>query len=225
MSDLTAQLESGIQELGLDASPQQQSKLLQYLELLLKWNKAFNLTAINNPAEIITRHLLDSLSLAPLLHGETILDVGSGAGLPGIPLAIVFPHKQFVLLDSNGKKTRFLFQAKLELGLENVEVENNRIEHYQTQRQIDIVTCRAFSSLAEAVKLTGPLLSEKCCLLAMKGADPGPEISKIPAGFSLIHMSKIRVPGLDTTRHILEIKSDRGESREPTDSTNQKQAR
>ena len=163
------QLKAGIHNLGLVVEADQQKLLMDYLQLLNKWNRAFNLSGIRTISDMVDLHLLDSLSVSPYLQGRVILDIGSGAGLPGIPLAITHPEKQFILLDSNGKKTRFLFQVKLALGLDNVEVENNRIEHYQSEGQIDIVTCRAFSSLANTVHLCRRFLAAGARLLAMKG--------------------------------------------------------
>lgn len=212
MTTPAQQLEAGLLTLGLVVSALQQEKLLRYLELLSKWNSAFNLTAVRDPHAMVSRLLLDSLTLAPFINADSILDVGSGAGLPGVPLAILYPHKQFVLLDSNGKKTRFLFQVKLALSLDNLDVENNRIEHYQSTRQIDIVTCRAFSSLAGTVELLGPLLSNSTRLLAMKGEDPEQEIADLPAGYTVSRIIPVTVPDIDVVRHIIEIRSTQSES-------------
>ena len=157
---------------------------------------------------MVPLHLLDSLSLSSHLTDrpcQQITDVGSGAGLPGIPLAICHPDKQFVLIDSNGKKTRFLFQAKLSLNLSNISIENSRIEHYQTDRQIDIVMCRAYSSLARVLEQSRHLLSSGSLVLAMKGHYPEQEISQLPEGFRLSRVTEWTLPGTEQQRHIIEI--------------------
>lgn len=205
MTGLATTLEQGLLQLGVGTTPQQRQKMLDFLALLAKWNRSFNLTAIDDPEQMVRRHLLDSLTLAPFVTGATILDIGSGAGFPGIPLAILFPHKQFVLLDSNGKKTRFLLEARRQLGLVNLEVENKRVEHYQSPHQIDIVTSRAFSSLRETVELLGPLLTGNTRLLAMKGPDVQQEIRELPAGVTVSRVMPVQVPGIDKARHIIEI--------------------
>ncbi len=144
----------GLAQLELPLSELQQDQLLAYLDLLFKWNRSFNLSGVRDMSQMLSRHVLDSLSLAPLLTGQCVLDVGTGPGLPGIPLAICFPDKQFVLLDSNGKKTRFVFQAKLQLGLKNVDVHHGRIETFKETCRIDTIVSRAFSSLVDMVALT-----------------------------------------------------------------------
>ncbi len=209
MEKLTQQLQAGLAQLEIEASAKQQQQLLDYLHLLHKWNSSFNLSGIKDLADMVALHLLDSLTLSKHLHGKTILDIGTGAGLPGIPLAIVNPDKHFILLDSNSKKTRFLFQVKLTLGIDNITIENNRIEHYQSGRQLDIVTCRAFSSLAKTIKMSEGLLTGACVLLAMKGTLPQQEIDEIPPGYKLVASTKVDVPGLNTERHIIEIKHNR----------------
>ena len=153
------QLSQGLAEMKLAATAHQQRQLLDYLALLEKWNRTFNLTAVRDPAIVVSRQLLDSLSIQDLLRGEHVLDVGSGAGLPGIPLAIMNPERAFTLLDTNGKKTRFLRQAKLELRLDNVQVEQVRVEQYHPPRLFDTITSRAFASLPDMVELTRHLLA------------------------------------------------------------------
>ena len=170
-------------------------------------NQAFNLSAVRDPHDMVCRHLLDSLSLQTWLgDAQIILDLGSGAGLPGIPLAICNPDKSFVLLDSNGKKARFLFQAKLALGLPNVTVENNRIEHYQSPGQIDMVTCRAFSSLPGIVASCGHLMDKSTRLVAMKADYPAEEIDGLPSGFHVVKVSAVNIPGSQAERHIVEVR-------------------
>ncbi len=199
------ELEQGIIELGLQSNEQVIGSLLGYLQLLKKWNASFNLFGVADTESMVSRHLLDSLSLNPYLQGSTFLDIGSGAGLPGIPLAILNPEKLFILIDSNGKKTRFLFQVKTALGLDNVIVENCRIEHYQSQQQIDMVMCRAFSSLEDVVTKSQHLLSQGGKLLAMKGRLPEQEINSLPSGFEVTRVEKLTIPGNDSQRHLIEI--------------------
>lgn len=191
--------------MGLTCPDAALTKLMAYLQLLQKWNSSFNLSGVSDIETMVSRHLLDSLALSPHLHGKLFVDVGSGAGLPGIPLAIVNPDKHFVLIDSNGKKTRFLFQAKIELGLDNVSVENCRVEHYQSQQQIDMVMCRAFSTLEDVVTRLQPIFSSKCKLLAMKGHYPEDEVSQLPDGFEVTKTIKLEIPGSDSQRHLVEV--------------------
>ena len=202
---MSSKLEQALNALPIDLTGDQLLKLQQYLELLQKWNAAFNLIANSEESEIIHRHLIDSLSVNHLLTGEQILDFGTGAGLPGIPLAIVNPQRTFVLLDSNGKKTRFLFQAKLALGLENVTIENCRIEHYKSNGQIDIVMCRAFASLPNIVDKTTSLLEQGARLLALKGQVPESEIQAIGEDWKVTQIHKLDIPNSDAERHVIEI--------------------
>lgn len=196
---------SALTELELSCAVEQLQRLGQFLSLLQKWNDAFNLVADSSEDELIYRHLLDSLSISPYLSASSIADIGSGAGFPAIPLAIIHPDKKFLLIDSNGKKTRFLFQVKLALGLDNLDIENCRIEHYQSDRQIDIVTCRAFSALEDTVVLADSLLGESGHLLAMKGRYPATEIDALPKGFSVARIIKLEVPGISGERHLVEV--------------------
>lgn len=205
-STLKELLQSGVDQLGLKASSKQIEELVEYLLLLGKWNSTFNLSGITDHHEMVRRHLLDSLAISPYIEdieGKLVLDIGSGAGLPGIPLAIVNPHIKFILLDSNGKKTRFLFQVKLALGLDNVSIENKRIEHYQCPEQIDIVMCRAFASLSKTVQLCSQLITGKCRLFALKGAEPHKEIGEISGDYPEIEFHKLKIPGIDGVRHLV----------------------
>ena len=202
---LTEQLKTGLSSLDLDLDNEKVEQLVQYLQLLDKWNKAYNLSGIKEVQRMVAYHLLDSLAIVPHIDGNIILDVGTGAGLPGIPLAICFPEKRFLLLDSNGKKTRFLFQVKIELGLDNVEVFHNRLETFQSQEQIDIVLCRAYATLAKVVSQCGHLMKADCRLLAMKGQFPEEEIVELPASFRFVKTNELNVPGVDGTRHLIEI--------------------
>ena len=198
------QLADGLAQMGLTASSSQQTLLLDYLQLLQKWNRSFNLTAVRDPEIMVSRQLLDSLSIFSLLRGEEVLDVGSGAGLPGIPLAIMDPGRRFTLMDTNGKKVRFLRQAKLELGLENVQVEQARVETYTASQPFQTIVSRAFSSLPLMLELTRHLLSGDGCWLAMKGAVPVEEIDALDYALR-IQIHALQVPGEAGQRHAVEL--------------------
>lgn len=202
---LERQLKQGLDQLNLTADDGQVAALISYLQLLQKWNRHFNLSAVDDINAMVSRHLLDSLSLNAYLHGSRIIDVGTGAGLPGIPLAIMNPAKNFILIDSNGKKTRFLFQVKIALQLENISIENTRIEHYQNQQQIDMVMCRAFSSLEIMVSKSQQLFGKETKLLAMKGRYPEQELQNLPAGFEVNRVIKLDIPGSKFQRHLVEV--------------------
>ncbi|UZE98091.1 16S rRNA (guanine(527)-N(7))-methyltransferase RsmG [Alkalimarinus alittae] len=184
----------------------QTSALLCYLELLNKWNKAYNLTAVRNPEEMLYRHLLDSLSVVSWVKGERIIDVGTGPGLPGIPLAILFPSTDFTLLDSNGKKTRFLTQCKLEMGLDNITVIHGRVEDFQPEALFDQVISRAFSAIENMVNWCGHLVDSKGKFLAMKGLFPKEELTSLPEGFTVEESHELDVPGCDGERHLIIIR-------------------
>ena len=191
---------------SLSLTDEQAGLLARYVELLAKWNKAYNLTAVRDPQEMVSRHILDSLSIVPHVFGENLMDVGSGPGLPGIPLAIMYPEKQFTLLDSNGKKTRFMTQARVELGLKNVRVENTRVESFHTERPFDVIMSRAFSSLADMVNGTAHLLSPEGSFLAMKGLHPEEELQELQQQRPEIELSKslvLDVPGCEAQRHLV----------------------
>ncbi len=210
--DLRARLEDGIRRLGLALPEATVDGLLAYLAMLVKWNRAFNLTAVRDPMEMVTRHLLDSLAVAPHLHGERIIDVGTGAGLPGIPLALVYPERQFVLLDSNSKKTRFLVQAKAELGLANVEVIHARVEGYRPEKGFDCVISRAYASIADILHSSGHLLEGQGEFVAMKGALPEQELAAMSSPWQLREVIPLQVPGLDQEqRHLLRIVAQQGQ--------------
>jgi 16S rRNA (guanine527-N7)-methyltransferase len=199
------ELRQGATLLGIDLSDTQQQQLLAYLALLNKWNKAYNLTAVRDPAEMVSRHLLDSLSVVAQAEqgGERWLDVGSGGGMPGIPLAIMFPERNFTLLDSNGKKTRFLTQVKLELKLANVEVVHNRVEQFVPAQAFTDITSRAFSALADFTNWTRHLGDLDTRWLAMKGVHPDDELQVLPADFQLERCVVLQVPGCQGQRHLL----------------------
>lgn len=198
-------LKAGLARLHLPAEAGQVADLLRLLALIGKWNKVYNLTAIKDPGEMLTHHLLDSLAVLPYLHGRRIIDVGTGAGLPGIPLAIMSPQREFVLLDANNKKTRFITQAVIELGLKNVTVQNLRVEEYRPGAPFDTVVSRAFASLADMVRWTRALCAPDGVFLAMKGQVPMEEISELPAGFRVKEIAALSVPGLEAERHAVII--------------------
>ncbi|WP_455208130.1 16S rRNA (guanine(527)-N(7))-methyltransferase RsmG [Kaarinaea lacus] len=205
-NDLTAQLQRGLESLDLRLEQGQLSKLLAFVALLVKWNRVYNLTAVREPGEMLTRHILDSLSILPHLQGTRIIDVGAGAGLPGIPLAIAKPDYQFVLLDSNRKKTRFMQQAKTELHLENVEVVCTRAENFNPRESFDSVISRALASLSQIVSWSSHLCGSDAVILAMKGTYPEAEIAELVKSFEIKAVHKMNYWGLDADRYLVEIK-------------------
>ncbi|ENO86174.1 16S rRNA (guanine(527)-N(7))-methyltransferase RsmG [Thauera linaloolentis] len=206
-----AQLAEGIAALDLALPGETVERLLAFGELLLKWNKVYNLTAIRNPQELVTHHLLDSLSVLPHLSAVTRLaDIGSGGGLPGVVLAIVHPGLLVTSIETVGKKASFQQQAKIELGLGNFAVFNKRVEQVKAADlpggAADGVISRAFSSLADFVTLSGHLAADGGALYAMKGVDPAGELAALPAGWSVTETRALTVPGLDAERHLLVIR-------------------
>ncbi|CUA81926.1 MULTISPECIES: 16S rRNA (guanine(527)-N(7))-methyltransferase RsmG [Gulbenkiania] len=200
------ELTQGLVQLGLPLSADQLARLEAYLALLAKWNQTYNLTAVREESRMVSYHLLDSLTLVPHLAGiRRLLDVGSGGGMPGIPAAIARPDLQVVLLDANHKKTTFLRQAVIELGLANVEVVTDRVEAYQPAERFDCITSRAFSELAEFVRLTRHLLAPGGAYLAMKGVYPYEEIALLPSDFRAEEVLPLKVPGLDAERHLVRM--------------------
>ena len=198
--NLKEKIESGLVALTLKSHPEVVEKLEQYLALITKWNKVTNLTSIDNPEQMVVIHLLDSLSIQPYLSGHRILDVGSGAGLPGIPLALINQDKDFILLDSSGKKTRFMVQAAIELGIRNIEVVHSRAQDFQGE--FDHVVCRAFAGTDDFVKTCSHLLAPGGTLLAMKG--PAESAVTRPPGFKQsIH--QLQVPYMPSERYLIEI--------------------
>lgn len=205
MVDHAGQLAHGAQQMGIALSENQAEQLLAYMALLNKWNKAYNLTAVRDPDEMVSRHLLDSLSVLPQVGTGRWLDVGSGGGMPGVILAIMLPETEFTLLDSNGKKTRFVFQAITALQLGNVNVAHTRIENYQSSGQIAIVVSRAFASLADFASGCEHLCHPQTRLLAMKGVYPDAEIAELSAGWQVVHSELLEVPDTDGQRHLIEL--------------------
>jgi 16S rRNA (guanine527-N7)-methyltransferase len=200
---LEQRLSRGLHALHLELPEAARAKLLDYLRLLEKWNRAYNLTAVRDPDEMVTRHLLDSLAVAPHLAGPRVLDVGTGAGLPGIPLAIALPALDFTLLDSNAKKTRFVTQAAAELGLANVRVVQARAEDFRPAAPFDTVVARAFASIPDMLAACAHLCAPQGRLLAMKGKLPESELAALPAGIRLVESLRLAVPGLGAQRHLV----------------------
>lgn len=202
MEDCRKILVSGTTSLNLNVTDEKIDQLLDFIKLIEKWNKAYNLTAIRDREEMVRLHILDSLAIVPHIEGKRIIDIGTGAGLPGIPLAICLPEVQFTLLDSNAKKTRFVQQVVLELKLKNVEVLHSRVENYHPEQTYDAVLTRAFAGLPDIVKLTAHLLNKGGVLLAMKGQNLEAELAGIAAKKSVISVS---VPGTDVERCLVRI--------------------
>jgi 16S rRNA (guanine527-N7)-methyltransferase len=197
---LLKQLKEALTELKLDLPTHMQQRLVDYLELLSKWNKTYNLTAIRDPEEMLIKHVLDSLVVAPYITGKRLIDVGSGAGLPGLILALINPDQQWTLLDSNGKKTRFLLQAKVTLGLDNVEVVHSRVELFQPEQLFDGVIARAWASIHDMLAATMHLYGKKATLWAMKGLYPKEELELIDMP-NKVH--ELVVPELNEQRHLV----------------------
>ncbi|OAI17914.1 16S rRNA methyltransferase G [Methylomonas koyamae] len=195
-------LRQGLAALGLSLEDGQSEALLRFVVLMGKWNKAYNLTAVREPLDMVGLHILDSLAVLPHIKPELIADIGTGAGLPGIPLAICRPDCRFVLVDSNSKKTRFVQQAVLELKLTNVDVVHSRVEQFKPSRLFDMVLMRAFASMPDIVKMTGHLLAGDGVLLAMKGQQPVDELAGIGAEYQVIPLA---VPGIDAERCLIRI--------------------
>jgi 16S rRNA (guanine527-N7)-methyltransferase len=198
-------LAAGLAALGIDLPTETRQRLLDYLALLVKWNKVHNLTAVRDPDEMVTLHLLDSLAVLPHLDCHTLLDVGSGAGLPGIPLAIVRPDLRVTVLDSSHKKTTFQRQAKVELGLPNLEVVCARVEQYKPAQKFDCIVSRAFSDIAEFIRLTAHLRADHGRWLAMKGVYPYDELAQVKNATA--EVIPLGVPGLDAQRHLVILKA------------------
>ncbi len=209
VKSLEVMLSEGLEQLRLPLPAEVHSRLLEYIRLLAKWNQVYNLTAVRKPNEMVARHLLDSLSVAPFIRGGHVLDVGTGAGLPGIPLALAQPDRHFVLLDSSAKRIRFVTQAIAELGLKNATAVQSRAEDFRPARLFDTVVSRAFASIEAMVQATGHLCAEHGCLLAMKGAYPQAELKAVPAGFGVAGVHELHVPGLDAQRHVVCIERKR----------------
>ncbi len=201
--DYGALLDEGLAELGLAQRLGDDQMLMAYVTELMNWNRVYNLTSVRKPADIVTRHVLDSLTILPHLHGDYILDIGTGAGLPGIPLAIACPEKEFVLLDSSSKKLRFVQQTLGILGLDNVTLEDARIEEYQPEHLFDTITCRAFSDLPDFYRYAARLCADGGRMLAMKGVYPMTEVECLEDKTLIDDIVALKVPGLDAERHLV----------------------
>ncbi|ELC3723158.1 16S rRNA (guanine(527)-N(7))-methyltransferase RsmG [Salmonella enterica] len=198
-----------LDEAGISLTDHQKNHLVAYVGMLDKWNKAYNLTSVRDPAEMIVRHILDSIVVAPYLQGQRFIDVGTGPGLPGIPLAIVLPDAHFTLLDSLGKRVRFLRQVQHELKLENITPVQSRVEAYPSEPPFDGVISRAFASLSYMVSWCRHLPGDKGRFYALKGQLPEDEIASLPNNFSVESVEKLRVPQLEGERHLVIIKSNK----------------
>ena len=196
-------LQDGLCELELEERLAGDDRLMEYTTELMNWNRIYNLTSVRKPTEIVTRHILDSLSVIPYLQGRRILDIGTGAGLPGIPLAIACPEREFVLLDSSSKKLRFIQQTLAILGLDNVILEHTRVESYRPGELFDTVICRAFSDLHDLCQNASRLCAEGGCMLAMKGVYPMAEIEGLDDKNVIDEVVSLNVPGLDAERHLV----------------------
>lgn len=205
MQDLSLQLKRSLDSLNISVKEQQQIKLLKLLQQLLKWNKAYNLTAITDENEALKLHILDSLAVAPLIEQDELIDVGTGPGFPGLPLAILLPNKRFTLLDSNSKKIRFILQIKHELGLDNVEAVHSRVEDFSS-KQFPAVISRAFASIEDMVELTRHLLAPGGCWLAMKAQYQNEEVDYPRLAVKEVANHAIEVPGLNAQRCLIEIR-------------------
>lgn len=198
---LQTRLESGIAALGVSLPAGAVERLLDYQALLARWNATYNLTAIRDPLEMVSRHLVDSLAILPYVQGQTLADLGTGPGLPGIPLAIARPELQVLLVDSNGKKVRFLREAIRSLKLENVRAVQSRVE--EVEGQFDCITARAFASLEDMLAWGGHLLTKDGIWLAMKGRHPDEELPGVPAGFEVRATHTLAVPDVGGERHLV----------------------
>ena len=203
MADERAVLVAGARELGVDVTDGAAEALLRLLDELSRWNRAYNLTAITDRAQMLTHHLLDSLSAAPFVRGTTVADVGTGAGFPGLPLAIVAPARHHVLVDSNGKKQRFVAHAARVLGLANVEARHARIEEVRPAQPFDTVVARACAALPQLLAWVAPLCGPQTRVLAMKGRLPQQEIAGVAAPWSIEQTVPLHVPGLHEERHLV----------------------
>jgi len=216
MSDrdpLRQRLGAGLAALRIDLPDDVVARLLDYLALLHRWNATYNLSAVRDPVEMVTRHLLDSLAIMPYVRGATLADLGTGAGLPGIPLAIVAPERAVTLVDSNGKKTRFLRAAVRELRLANVSVAEARVE--AVRGRFDCITARAFATLADMLAWGGHLLAPGGRWLALKGRHPQDEIDALPPGFRVEAVEPLVVPGLEAERHVVIISGSGADGPDP----------
>jgi len=202
---LSAQLEASLAEINLSATAEQKKQLIDFVGMLNKWNKAYNLTSVRDPEAMLVRHIMDSLVVSKHLQGERFIDVGTGPGLPGIPLAIMNPNKTFVLLDSLGKRIRFQKQVAFELGIRNISSVESRVEAYQAEQQFDGVLSRAFASIQDMLSWCHHLPAENGLFYALKGQLNDEELQQMPSGFVIKEIIELKVPKLDEQRHLLKI--------------------
>lgn len=207
MSELAVILKKALVDNGIEASDKQQSQWVGYLEQLVVWNKVFNLTSITDPREMVYLHIIDSLLVAPFVHGTHCLDVGSGAGLPGIPLAILHPEQHWTLLDKNSKKTRFMIQAAGMLGLKNVAVVHSRAEDFHPTTPLDCILSRAYASLRLFIETTQHALAPGGKLIAMKGKLPHDELTDLPKHWLAEPAIALHMKGMPIERHLVPLKT------------------
>ena len=205
-SELLALLEDNLKDSDLVVTREQQHLLINYVLLMHKWNKTYNLTSVRDPRDMVIKHIVDSIVVAPFLDKDRYIDVGTGPGLPGIPLAIMCPDKQFVLLDSLGKRVRFMKQVAYELKIANIQPVQSRVEDFDPDVEIDGVLSRAFASLKDMLHWCQHLVNSHGVFIALKGQLPSNELEELPLGFILQETIKLNVPGLDGERHIVMIK-------------------
>lgn len=201
-----ARLDAGLARLGLDPPARERESLIALIALLDRWNRAYNLTAVRDPLEMVSRHLLDSLAVSAYLHGNRLLDLGTGAGLPGLPLGITQPQRTFHLLDSSGKKTRFVRQAAIELGLTNVHVVQARFESYRPPEKFATILSRAVAPLSTLVAVARPLLEPSGRLLLLKGRYPDEELAALDPAAGRVLVHRLEVPFVEGERHLIEIR-------------------
>ncbi len=195
-------VQQGLEEMSLDVDPAHQ---VDFILLMNKWNRAYNLTSVRDPKAMVERHILDSLAVMGHLKGQRFIDVGTGPGLPGLPLAIAMPDRHFCLLDSNGKRTRFMFQAVVEMGLKNVEIVNSRVEQFQPSEKYDGVLSRAFASLSDMLRWCDQLPANNGRFYALKAHLSEDELRDVPKTYTVLNISDLKIYGTDRTRQLVEI--------------------
>ncbi|TXR54593.1 16S rRNA (guanine(527)-N(7))-methyltransferase RsmG [Reinekea thalattae] len=205
MNEFEKRLRWGVDQLGLTLNDDVIERLLSYHGLLVKWNKAYNLTSVRDAMQMVDRHLIDSLSILPFLSHERLIDVGTGPGLPGMVAALVREEQSIALLDSNGKKCRFLNQVKMSLKVDNCQVVHHRLESWQPDEQYQQITSRAFATLSDMVAFSRHLLAKDGRFIAMKGLYPHDEIAQLPSDIEVVKVSPLAVPGTDGERHLVEL--------------------